>query len=218
MIARTAAALLLVAFPAGSLAPNHSTSDSPRAARASMPMAVEARAGSAPTVVLVGGLQGEDATAAAVRAAIAAYEKRKRAAGAACWPCRWPTPMAPCCSFRPTGTAYRENAESHTLWRWLGSAGAGSGADRRRGRCRSRRRAGRAAGGGHGAHSRHALDRASGLGRAAGNHRQSPKRTRHWTGAAPARRGVLAEQLAAALRPRLRRSPGTSTPSRWWRA
>src|SRR6188472_2101283 len=40
-------------------------------------MAVDVRADSAPTVVLVGGLHGDDASSAAVRSAFAAYDKAR---------------------------------------------------------------------------------------------------------------------------------------------
>ncbi len=83
-------------------------------------MAVPATGKAAPTVVLVGGLHGEDATAAAVRAAVAAYERRRsRPVRLLAVPVVNPDGAA--LVFPPTGIAYREHAESHTLWRWLGS-------------------------------------------------------------------------------------------------
>ncbi len=86
-------------------------------------MAVVARAKSASsvlTVVLVGGLHGDDGSAAAVRAAMAAYEGRHtRPINLLAVPHANPDGAA--LVFPPPGVAYREHAESHTLWRWLGA-------------------------------------------------------------------------------------------------
>jgi rhamnogalacturonyl hydrolase YesR len=83
-------------------------------------LAVEPRSESAPTVVLVGGLHGDDGTSAAVRAAVASYEKRRgRTLRLLAVPVANPDGVA--LQFPPTGTAYREHSESHALWRWLGS-------------------------------------------------------------------------------------------------
>jgi len=83
-------------------------------------VAADARAESAPTVVLVGGLHGDDASAASVRAAVAAYEKRRgRSLRLLAVPVANPDGVA--LEFPPTGVAYREHSESHALWRWLGA-------------------------------------------------------------------------------------------------
>ncbi|HEX3837891.1 MAG TPA: glycoside hydrolase family 88 protein [Steroidobacteraceae bacterium] len=83
-------------------------------------VAVEARARSAPTVVLVGGLHGDDATTAAVRAAVAAYElSRQRAVNLLAVPLA--NPDGATVMFPPQGIAYREHPESQVLWRWLGT-------------------------------------------------------------------------------------------------
>jgi unsaturated rhamnogalacturonyl hydrolase len=82
-------------------------------------LVVESRSRSAPTVVLLGGLKGDDDTVAAVRAAVAAYEKGRRPVRLLAVPLA--NPDAAVLGFPPTGTAYRENAESHVLWRWLGA-------------------------------------------------------------------------------------------------
>jgi rhamnogalacturonyl hydrolase YesR len=72
------------------------------------------------TVVLVGGLHGEDQSVAAVRAAAAAYEsRRERPFQLLAVPLANPDGNA--LQFPPQGNAYREQAESHTLWRWLGA-------------------------------------------------------------------------------------------------
>jgi unsaturated rhamnogalacturonyl hydrolase len=83
-------------------------------------VAVESSAKSAPTVVLVGGLAGDDNTVATVRAAVGAYERRSDR------PVRLlaialANPDGAALAFPPVGTAYREHPESHVLWRWLGS-------------------------------------------------------------------------------------------------
>jgi len=83
-------------------------------------IAVEAGAKSAPTVVLVGGLHGEDSSSLAVRAAVAAYEKRRsRPVRLLAVPVANPDGVM--LAFPPAGVAYREHAESHVLWRWLGT-------------------------------------------------------------------------------------------------
>jgi rhamnogalacturonyl hydrolase YesR len=84
-------------------------------------VAVPARAKSAPTVVLVGGLHGEDGSTAAVRAAVVAYERshKKRAVNLLAVPLA--NPDGAVLMFPPQGIAYREHAESYVLWRWLGT-------------------------------------------------------------------------------------------------
>jgi rhamnogalacturonyl hydrolase YesR len=87
-------------------------------------LAVAGRDAKAPTVLIVGGLNGNDATAAAVRAAVATYEKqrlRDRAFNLLAVPVANPV-RAPL-EFPPTGVAYREHSESHALWRWIGTHG-----------------------------------------------------------------------------------------------
>ena len=83
-------------------------------------MAVGARASSAPTVVLVGGLNGDDSSSAAVRAAVADYERQgNRAVNLLAVPVANPDGAA--LQFPPQGVAYRDHAESQVLWRWLGA-------------------------------------------------------------------------------------------------
>jgi rhamnogalacturonyl hydrolase YesR len=87
-------------------------------------LAVAGHDAKAPTVLIVGGLNGNDATAAAVRAAVATYEKqrlRDRAFNLLAVPVANPV-RAPL-EFPPTGVAYREHSESHALWRWIGTHG-----------------------------------------------------------------------------------------------
>ncbi len=87
-------------------------------------LAVAGRAATAPTVLLIGGLDGDDATAAAVRTAVASYEKRRtreRAFNLLAIPVA--NPERARLEFPPTGVAYREHSESHALWRWIGTHG-----------------------------------------------------------------------------------------------
>ncbi|MET0280034.1 MAG: glycoside hydrolase family 88 protein [Steroidobacteraceae bacterium] len=82
--------------------------------------AVEARSPDAPTVVLVGGLHGNDDSAVAVRAAVASYAaSRHRPVRLLAIPLA--NPDAAPLQFPPGGVAYRDRSESHALWRWLGS-------------------------------------------------------------------------------------------------
>jgi rhamnogalacturonyl hydrolase YesR len=83
-------------------------------------VAVPASVKSAPTVVLVGGLHGEDGSPAAVRAAVYAYQRsHERAVNLLAVPLA--NPDGAVLMFPPQGIAYRELAESHVLWRWLGA-------------------------------------------------------------------------------------------------
>jgi hypothetical protein len=85
-------------------------------------VAIAGRSASSPTVVLVGGLQQPDQSSDAVAREAAAFEKlpqHRRAfrliAIARANPDAQPLP------FPPSGVAYREQVESHVLWRWLGT-------------------------------------------------------------------------------------------------
>jgi unsaturated rhamnogalacturonyl hydrolase len=76
---------------------------------------------SAPTVLLIGGLSGSDATTDVVNQEAAAFEalpQARRPFRLIALPLANPDrrPL----QFPPTGTAYKENAESHVLWRWIG--------------------------------------------------------------------------------------------------
>ena len=76
---------------------------------------------SVPTVVLIGGLQGRDATVEVVTGEAASFEalpQSRRSFRLIALPLANPDgrPL----QFPPTGTAYRDNPESHVLWRWIG--------------------------------------------------------------------------------------------------
>lgn len=85
---------------------------------------VEGATGDAPTVILIGGLEGPGASSRAVEQEIQRYE--------AITAIRRPfkliaialgNPDRSRLAFPPAGVAYRENAESHVLWRWIGTHG-----------------------------------------------------------------------------------------------
>ena len=75
----------------------------------------------APTVLLVGGLGGSDRSGDAVRRAVTAFEaqpQNRRPFRLIAIPAA--NPDAQPLQFPPTGAAYRDNTESHVLWRWIG--------------------------------------------------------------------------------------------------
>jgi len=73
-----------------------------------------------PTVVLVGGMDGDPASAAEVTRAFEAHEAGEfgRNFDLVAIPMANPDRSTLMCP--PTGVAYREHSESHALWRWLG--------------------------------------------------------------------------------------------------
>ena len=84
-------------------------------------LTVPGASASAPTVLLIGGLQGPDPSVDTVRREVEAFEKlaaARRAFRLIAIPLA--NPEAVPLQFPPTGTAYKENAESHVLWRWIG--------------------------------------------------------------------------------------------------
>jgi unsaturated rhamnogalacturonyl hydrolase len=75
----------------------------------------------APTIVLVGGLEGTGASSRVVEQEIARYEatsQNRRPFRLIAIPLA--NPERSRLQFPPVGIAYRENAESHVLWRWIG--------------------------------------------------------------------------------------------------
>lgn len=83
--------------------------------------AVPGSSAALPTVLLVGGLAGADDTAGIVRREAQAFEalkpkqRRFRLLSIAL-----ANPDGASLSFPPAGVAYRDNPESHALWRWIG--------------------------------------------------------------------------------------------------
>ncbi len=74
----------------------------------------------APTLVLVGGLPGDDDSSAVIHDAVEQYAglpDNQREATLIAIPVANPAQQP--LQFPPTGPAYREHAESHALWRWL---------------------------------------------------------------------------------------------------
>jgi rhamnogalacturonyl hydrolase YesR len=74
-----------------------------------------------PLVVLVGGLKGPDAAGPAIEKAVRSYEalplKQRRFS---LYGIPVANPEASQLAFPPAGTAYRQNGQSHFIWRWLG--------------------------------------------------------------------------------------------------
>ncbi|HTT01715.1 MAG TPA: glycoside hydrolase family 88 protein [Steroidobacteraceae bacterium] len=84
-------------------------------------MRLEGRSVSAPTVLVIGGLSGADASVAAARAALEQLQSRpprERPFNLLVIPLA--NPDAAALQFPPTGIAYREHPEAHALWRWIG--------------------------------------------------------------------------------------------------
>lgn len=82
-------------------------------------LVVAGAADNAPTVLLIGGLQGSDRTSDVVAREVTAFEKRsptERQFRLLAIPTA--NPAAQPLQFPPTGAAYREHVESHVLWRW----------------------------------------------------------------------------------------------------
>jgi rhamnogalacturonyl hydrolase YesR len=83
-------------------------------------MAVASGAEPTRTVLVIGGLRGSDASVAAVRDAVASFERRReRDVQLLAVPLA--NPDGATLEFPPTGVAYRERSESHALWRWIGA-------------------------------------------------------------------------------------------------
>jgi unsaturated rhamnogalacturonyl hydrolase len=83
-------------------------------------MVVPGPSAMSPTVLLMGGMNGDDESARIVRQEIQAFERTKEAQR------RFrligiplANPEKSRLEFPPKGTAYRDNAESHALWRWV---------------------------------------------------------------------------------------------------
>ena len=76
----------------------------------------------APVVLLVGGLNGADDSAAAVEREVAAFDARsarRRDVSLIAIPVA--NPAGTTLEFPPSGAAYREHPESHALWRFIGA-------------------------------------------------------------------------------------------------
>src|SRR5688572_9660783 len=83
---------------------------------------VAGRAASSPTVLLVGGLQRPDQSSDAVAREAAAFEQiPERQRDFRLIAIARANPDAQSLQFPPSGVAYREDIESHVLWRWAGT-------------------------------------------------------------------------------------------------
>ena len=83
---------------------------------------VAGRAASSPTVLLVGGLQRPDQSSDAVAREAAAFEQiPERERDFRLIAIARANPDAQSLQFPPSGVAYREDVESHVLWRWVGT-------------------------------------------------------------------------------------------------
>lgn len=83
--------------------------------------AAPGRTASSPTVLIVGGLGGDDASATEVRAAFAAFRRLPRSRRPfAVVAIAIANPDDAPLEFPPQGTAYRDHPESFALWRWIG--------------------------------------------------------------------------------------------------
>ena len=81
---------------------------------------VDANTEPALTVVLIGGLHGGQGTTNSVRTTATRYARQAQRPVKLIWiPLANPDQVQ--MQFPPGGAAYRENAESHALWRWLGT-------------------------------------------------------------------------------------------------
>src|SRR5262249_5544275 len=83
-------------------------------------LAVAGSSVSSPTVLLIGGLAGKDDGVDVVARQVADFEgiaKAQRRFRLIAIPLA--NPEARALQFPPTGVAYRENVESHVLWRWI---------------------------------------------------------------------------------------------------
>ncbi|HLH41497.1 MAG TPA: glycoside hydrolase family 88 protein [Bryobacteraceae bacterium] len=78
---------------------------------------VEAASSSSPTVLLIGGLQGNDESSRAVTREVRSFEAHKPRFRLLAVPVA--NPGRSKLSFPPTGIAYRDNPEAHSLWRWM---------------------------------------------------------------------------------------------------
>jgi unsaturated rhamnogalacturonyl hydrolase len=82
---------------------------------------VEGESQKAPVVVIVGGLDGPGSSSRAVEREVGRYDaisQNRRAFKLLAIPLSSPEGIR--LQFPPVGVAYRENAEAHVLWRWIG--------------------------------------------------------------------------------------------------
>jgi unsaturated rhamnogalacturonyl hydrolase len=120
---RTLPALLAcLLLPAAALAAERWTIGLSTAGASIEAVAIPGHSASAPTVVLVGGLERPDQSSNAVDREAAAFEQIPQARrGFRLIAVARANPDAAPLQFPPSGVAYREQIESHVLWRWVGT-------------------------------------------------------------------------------------------------
>ena len=84
-------------------------------------LVVPGASATSPTVLLVGGIAGSDRSADAVVREVARFEAISQNRRFRLLAVPVANPDAQPLQFPPTGAAYREHAESHVLWRWIGT-------------------------------------------------------------------------------------------------
>lgn len=118
------AALILLAAPVGAAEIESRRIGLTADLEAIEALSVDAGVADAGTVALIGGLAGDDASSRAIREHVESYANRpdaERRFALIAVPVA--NPAGQTLGFPPTGAAFRENAESHVLWRWLGLQG-----------------------------------------------------------------------------------------------
>jgi unsaturated rhamnogalacturonyl hydrolase len=78
---------------------------------------VEAASAASPTVLLIGGLTGQEESSRVVTQEVRNFEARKKSFRLLAVPLANPDRSR--LAFPPTGVAYRENPEANALWRWM---------------------------------------------------------------------------------------------------
>jgi len=82
---------------------------------------VPAGRAAAPTLLVIGGLSGNDSSVASVRTAVRDFERTPRRRRAyRLLAIALANPDGAPLEFPPTGVAYRDHPDSHALWRWIG--------------------------------------------------------------------------------------------------
>jgi len=90
-------------------------------AGALQPVWIAGRFENVPTVVLIGGLRGPDNSGPAIEQALKSFEKRPQAQRQFnLYGIPVANPDGRPLTFPPSGIAYREQSQSHFIWRWLG--------------------------------------------------------------------------------------------------
>lgn len=122
MSARHAAFVVVLLSHSAALAAERWTIGLATGSTAIEALAVAGPSASSPTVLLIGGMNGKDESVDAVAREAARWDaipQDRRPFSLLAIPLA--NPEARPFQFPPTGVAYRENIESHVLWRWIGT-------------------------------------------------------------------------------------------------